>query len=179
MIAFTKKTLAEQDFAITVYGGRMTDGSIGEVLTEKTSFLDTYVLVGALSWTFATFYENALSFELEGQVGKWFEGQNSWEFNIPVVIRWSKFPWSHYVSTSLAYGLGASYATEEPEAEIDRLGSSNKFLVYWHAEIAFGPSDSNWACVLRIHHRSGAFGIVADQGDGGSNTLGIGLKYRF
>ncbi|MBE9544702.1 MAG: hypothetical protein IMF02_09445, partial [Proteobacteria bacterium] len=52
-------------------------------------------------------------------------------------------------------------------------------LVYWFGEIAFGPPDSNWAGVFRIHHRSGAFGLIADRGEGGSNTLAVGLKYRF
>jgi len=171
--------MAGQDFAVTVYGGRMTDGSIGDVLADKNGYVDAYVMVGALSWTFARFYEDALSFELEGQVGKWFGDQDNWEFNLPVAIRWSKFPWNNYVSTSLAYGLGLSYATEEPEAEIDKFGSTKKLLVYWYTEIALGPPDSNWACVFRIHHRSGAFGLLAEQGTAGSNTLCVGLKYRF
>jgi hypothetical protein len=179
MPAFIGNSLAEQDFAVTVYGGRMTDGDFGEALTGQADFIDAYVLVGALSWTFARYYENALSFELEGQVGKWFEDSDHWEFNIPVAIRWSKFPWNRHVATSLAYGLGPSFASEKPQAEIDEHDTTKKFLVYWYAELALGPPQSNWAGVLRIHHRSGAFGLVADRGEGGSNTLCLGLKYRF
>lgn len=179
MPAFIGNSLAEQDFAVTVYGGRMTDGDFGEALTGQADFIDAYVLVGALSWTFARYYENALSFELEGQVGKWFEDSDHWELNIPVAIRWSKFPWNRHVATSLAYGLGPSFASEKPQAEIDEHDTTKKFLVYWYAELALGPPQSNWAGVLRIHHRSGAFGLVADRGEGGSNTLCLGLKYRF
>ena len=179
MPAFTGKTMAADDFAVTVYGGRMTDGDFGDALTGQADFIDAYVVVGALSWTFARYFEDALSFELEGQVGKWWGDQHNLEFNLPLAIRWSKFPWNHYVSTSLAYGLGPSYATKEPAAEIDEHDSTKKFLVYWFGEIAFGPPDSNWAGVFRIHHRSGAFGLIADRGEGGSNTLAIGLKYRF
>ena len=177
--AFTGKAMAADDFALTVYGGRMTDGDFGDALTGQADFIDAYVVVGALSWTFARYFEEALSFELEGQVGKWWGDQHNVEFNLPVAIRWSKFPWNHYVSTSLAYGLGPSYATKEPAAEIDEHDSTKKFLVYWFGEIAFGPPDSNWAGVFRIHHRSGAFGLIADRGEGGSNTLAVGLKYRF
>ena len=177
--AFIGDTMAEQDFAVTVYGGRMTDGDFGETLIGQADFIDAYIVVGALSWTFARVYDDALSFELEGQVGKWFGDSDNWELNIPVAIRWSKFPWNHYVSTSLAYGLGPSYATKEPAAEIDEHDTTKKFLVYWFGEIAFGPPDSNWAGVFRIHHRSGAFGLITDRGDGGSNTLAAGLKYRF
>ena len=106
--AFIGKTLAGEDFAVTVYGGRMTDGDFGDALTGQTDFIDAYVVVGALSWTFARYFEDALSFELEGQVGKWWGDQHNLEFNLPLAIRWSKFPWNHYVSTSLAYGLGPS-----------------------------------------------------------------------
>ncbi|MGB5748072.1 MAG: hypothetical protein WBM69_13885 [Desulfobacterales bacterium] len=176
---FIGKAMAGEDFAVTVYGGRMTDGDFGDSLTGKADFIDAYVVVGALSWTFARYFEDALSLEIEGQVGKWWGDQHNLEFNLPVAIRWSKFPWNHYVSTSLAYGLGPSYATKEPAAEIDEHDTTKKFLVYWFGEIAFGPPDSNWAGVFRIHHRSGAFGLITDRGDGGSNTLAAGLKYRF
>ena len=179
MTVFPGKAMASDDFAATVYGGRMTDGVFEDTLTGQADFIDAYVMVGALSWTFSRSFEDALSFELEGQIGKWFGDQDNFEFNFPVVIRWSKFPWNNYVSTSLAYGLGPSYATEKPAAETELEGSTRKFLVYWFAEIAFGPPHSNWAGVFRIHHRSGAFGLIADRHEGGSNTLAIGLKYRF
>jgi hypothetical protein len=179
MPAYTGKAMAADDFAVTVYGGRMTDGDFGDALTGQADFIDAYVVVGALSWTFARYFEDALSFELEGQVGKWWGDQHNVEFNLPLVIRWSRFPWNQYLSTSLAYGLGPSYATKEPAAEIDEHDTTKKFLVYWFGEIAFGPPDSNWAGVFRIHHRSGAFGLIADRGEGGSNTLAVGLKYRF
>jgi hypothetical protein len=177
--AFIAKAMAGEDFALSVYSGRMTDGDFGDAISGKSDFIDAYVVVGALSWTFARYFEDALSFELEGQIGKWWGDQDNVEFNLPVAIRWSKFPWNHYVSTSLAYGLGPSYATEKPDAEIDLHDTTKKFLVYWFGEIAFGPPQSKWAGILRIHHRSGAFGLIADHGEGGSNTLAAGLKYRF
>jgi len=177
--AFIGKAMAGENFALSVYSGRMTDGDFGDAISGKADFIDAYVVVGALSWTFARYFEDALSFELEGQIGKWWGDQDNLEFNLPLAIRWSKFPWNQYVSTSLAYGLGPSYATEKPDAEIDLHDTTKKILVYWFGEIAFGPPESNWAGILRIHHRSGAFGLIADHGEGGSNTLAAGLKYRF
>ena len=177
MPVFIGNSMAEQDYAVTVYGGRMTDDVFEETLIGQADFIDAYVVVGALSWTFARYYENALSFELEGQVGKWFGDSDHWELNIPVAIRWSKFPWSRHVATSLAFGLGPSFASEKPEAELDENDSTEKFLVYWYAELTLGPPESSWAGVVRLHHRSDAFGLIAD--DGGSNTLCLGLKYRF
>ena len=177
--AFAEEPTAAQDFAVTIYGGRMTDSDFGDTLIGQFDFVDAYVVVGALAWTFASYYENALSFEIEGQVGKWFGDQHNWEFNLPVAVRWSKFPWGNYVATSLAYGLGPSYASEEPEEEIKLNDSTKKFLVYWFGELTLGPPESNWAASLRIHHRSGAFGLVEEQGRGGSNTVAVGVKYRF
>ena len=177
--AFAEEPTAAQDFAVTIYGGRMTDSDFGDTLIGQFDFVDAYVVVGALAWTFASYYENALSFEIEAQVGKWFGDQHNWEFNLPVAVRWSKFPWGNYVATSLAYGLGPSYASEEPEEEIKLNDSTKKFLVYWFGELTLGPPESNWAASLRIHHRSGAFGLVEEQGRGGSNTVAVGVKYRF
>ena len=171
--------MAGDDFAVTAYVGQMTDDAFGETLTGQSEFVDAYVVVGALSWTFARYFDDALSFELEGQIGKWFKNQKNLEFNLPVAIRWSKFPWNQYVATSLAFGVGPSYATRTPASEVDIHDDSKKFLVYWFGEIALGPPESNWAGVFRIHHRSGAFGLLADRGEGGSNTLALGLKYRF
>jgi hypothetical protein len=177
--AFAEEPTAARDFAVTIYGGRMTDSDFGKTLTGQADFVDAYVVVGALAWTFARYYENALSFEIEGQVGKWFGDQHNWEFNLPVAVRWSKFPWGNYAATSLAYGLGPSYASEEPEEEIKLNNSTQKFLVYWFGELTLGPPASSWAASLRIHHRSGAFGLVEEKGRGGSNTVAIGVKYRF
>ncbi len=44
-------------------------------------------------------------------------------------------------------------------------------------ELEIGPLDKDWSALFRLHHRSGAFGLVADEGD--SNALVIGLKQRF
>jgi hypothetical protein len=44
-------------------------------------------------------------------------------------------------------------------------------------EIEAGPPDEDWSVILRLHHRSEAFGLVADEG--GSNALVFGFKQRF
>jgi hypothetical protein len=77
LAAVAEEAMAEQNFAVTVYSGRMTDSDFGDTLTGQADFVDAYVVVGALAWTFARFYENALSFEIEGQVGKWFSDQHN------------------------------------------------------------------------------------------------------
>jgi hypothetical protein len=81
------------------------------------------------------------------------------------------------VDTSFAFGLGPSWATEEPEVEVMIKGTTEQFLAYWFTEITLGPPEANWAVVFRLHHRSKAFGLLAEEG--GSNTLAAGLKFHF
>jgi hypothetical protein len=61
--------------------------------------------------------------------------------------------------------------------EVANKGDSQRLLVYWMAEIEVGPPDKDWSALIRLHHRSGAFGLIADEG--GSNALVFGLKQRF
>ena len=166
-----------EDYALTVYGGRVTEERFMEALTLNVNFLDAYVVVGALAWTMAHLYDGALTLEIEGQVAKYYGNQEHFELNLPVAARWHKFAWNRTVATSIAFGLGPSWATEVPEVELVLNNSSQQFLVYWFLEFAFGPPDTDWAMVFRLHHRSTGYGLVAENG--GANTLAAGLKFRF
>jgi hypothetical protein len=166
-------------YSLSVYGGRMTDNEIDDFADEFLSlnFEDSYLLTLALARRFATYGELA-SFEAEGQIVKHFDQQNHWEFNALLTARWEAFFWDKYLDTSFAVGAGPSYATEVPEIEVQRSGESERLQVYMLVELEFAlPSHPNIAIITRIHHRSNAFGIVAD--DGTSNALGFGLKFRF
>jgi len=171
-------TSVAQDFAVTVYGGRVTEDIWSKSLTPGVEFTDTYIIVGAFTWTAHRFFDGALSLELEGSVGRYDGDQDNWEFNLPIVAgRWSKFPWNHYVSTSFAFGIGPSYATRVPPLEEVLNDSSQQWLIHWFGELTFGPPQKNWSVALRLHHRSSGFGSVADHG--GLNILAAGIKYRW
>jgi hypothetical protein len=94
----------------------------------------------------------------------------------PIVLRWNRFPWSHLVASSAAFGLGLSYATELPPVEVELEGESREWLVYWVMELTAGPTDAPWSVSLRLHHRSVAYGLMGDEG--GMNALGLGLRLR-
>ncbi len=96
---------------------------------------------------------------------------------LPIIGRWEPFPWDEVVDTSLAFGIGPSYASSKPKVEVANDGDSRRLLVYWMMEIEVGVPDKSWSAIFRLHHRSGAFGLVADEG--GSNAMVIGLKQRF
>jgi hypothetical protein len=118
-----------------------------------------------------------LSVEAEGQVGYNFGDQSHWEFNLAAGPRWHEFPWNETIATSVAFGLGLSLASETPEVEVELEGDSQKLLIYWSAELTLGPPRSAWALLLRLHHRSAGFGLLAD--DGGMNAVALGVRYAF
>ncbi len=166
-------------YALNVCVGQMTDNSIDDFIDDflGIDFEDSYLLSLALARRIATIGELA-SFEVEGQVVKHFDRQDHWEFNALLAARWEAFFWDEYLDTSLAFGAGPSYATDVPEIEAERSDGSARLQVYLMAELEFTlPSHPDIAFISRIHHRSNAFGIVADEGT--SNALALGLKFRF
>lgn len=167
-----------RDFALSVYGGRMTAEHWEIALLPGAEYEDVYIGAVAGAWTLGRYMDRALSVELEAQVARYFGDQDNWEFNMPVLaLRWAQFPWNRKVETSFAWGIGPSYATEVPEGEVEINGSSERWMVYWFGELTFGPPQGRWAFLLRLHHRSEAYGLIAE--DGGSNTLAAGLKIYF
>lgn len=165
-------------YALSVYGGRMVDNDIDEFVdnVQGIEFEDSYLLALALARRIATHGELA-SFEVEGQIVKHFDQQDHWEFTALLTSRWEDFFWDKYLDTSFAVGVGPSYATKVPEIEVQRFGESERLQAYMMVELEFVlPSQPNIAVIARIHHRSGAFGAVAD--DGASNALAFGFRFR-
>jgi hypothetical protein len=163
--------------AIAIFGGLMTDNEWEDTLAPWTLDFRDSAFVGLAASHVIGRFDHRLGFEIEGQVLRHFGDQDHWEFNLPIIGRWEAFPWDEVVDTSLAFGVGPSYASEKPKVEVANGGDSARFLVYWMVEIEVGPPDKDWSGIFRLHHRSDAFGLVADEG--GSNAIVIGLKQRF
>jgi hypothetical protein len=162
--------------AVALFAGRMTDNRWHEIARVDVRFRDAYLAGVAVSRRVGDLFDS-LDVELEGQVVRHFRGQTHWEFNGAVVGRWARFPWTARLPTSLAFGIGPSYATETPPEEVAREGASARLLVYWLTEVEVGLPDRPWSALARVHHRSEAFGAVADKG--GSNWITLGIRRRF
>ena len=109
------------------------------------------------------------------------------EFNLVLVFRWLKFPWDHIIDTSIAVGEGISYATREPAVEVDPHYlyhgleyPISQWLNYLSVEYAFRLPQKMpaWSLFLRVHHRSGIYGLINDY-HGGSDFLTMGLRYDY
>jgi hypothetical protein len=151
----------------------------------------------AMKWGHAIFEDDEPSSGDPGwdwAPGMSYESQNSGhsshqEFNILLILRWHRFPWDRCLDTSFAIGEGISYATRVPAYEKDphgvlhgserKLHEASGFLNYLMLEFDFTrPEIAPWSLFVRIHHRSGAFGLFNDV-HGGSNFVCSGFRYRF
>jgi hypothetical protein len=151
------------------------DVMINPVLCD---YVKSYLAVTALSGTYASYRDDRLRLEAEGQVAYNFGEQHHWEFNVvPVLARWRWPAWRGAYATSAAFGLGLSYATHLPPVEVELEGTSEKLLMYWVAEFTAGPADAPWSVSVRLHHRSVAYGLLGEEG--GMNGVGLGLRYQF
>ncbi len=166
----------ERDYAVTLFGGWMTDNGWREIAAlDDVSLRDSWLAGAGIVYEFAG--TAAWALEIELQAAKHFGEQTHWEVNLPLYARWRAFPWNDRLPTSLAFGIGPSYATDLPPAEVAMDGSSEQLLLYWTAELELGLPDSPWSGVARLHHRSAGYGLFAESG--GSNVLTLGVRRRF
>ena len=108
------------DWAATGYVAWLSGDQLGDMLLFQAELSNNKIWVAALTRRILTFYKD-VDWEVEGQIGKHGGGDSSmhhWEVNALTSLRWNRFIWDKYVDTSLAAGLGLSYAQEEPVFEI-------------------------------------------------------------
>jgi hypothetical protein len=163
---------------VTAFWGAAFQEKLRDLFTFQARFEDdTYVAGMALSrdiWH----YKDWLAIELEGQVAKHYgEQADQWEFVGVFVFRYLKFPWNKYVPTTVAFGEGLSYYTELSELELDDSEDATKLTNYLLLELTVGyPSLPQWDLSVRVHHRSGIYGLISNAG---SNYLCGALRYSF
>jgi hypothetical protein len=173
-----EKSESNYKWFLSIYGGPHTDENLAQIAVLNATYSDgNYVAVGALAREIYR-YEQWLSFELEGQVGKHFGSDNDhWEFVGLVLGRWHPFPWDKYIDTSFAMGGGLSYFSELSQTELQRDDNAQRLLGYLAFEFTFGlPQYPRWNLMFRVHHRSGAKGLI---GESVSNYSCFGLKFAF
>ena len=172
-----ENTVEQYKWYFTLYGGAYTQSELEDNLMFDIHFADdTYIIVGALArelWR----YEDFISFEVEGQLGKYFGQEHQGQINGLIIARWLKFPWNKYVDTSFAVGDGLSYNTHTSDVEKDDDEDAGRWLNYLMFEVTLGlPKYPRWDFVYRLHHRSSIRELI---GAGASNFVTAGFKYAF
>lgn len=166
----------------TVYSGRISsEATWHDVLLKpySSNYTDSYLVAASYTRAWQERAEGALRFESEVNVAYNFGEQDHWELNIaPIGLRWQRFPWDHYLHSTIAFGLGFSYAFDRPEVEQRLENDTQQFLLFWQLELTAGPREGPWSAVLRLHHRSPGWGLMG-VGDGGMNAPSLGFRYSF
>jgi hypothetical protein len=175
-LAAPNPATAENDWFVSLLSGWYSGARLREI-PSGLDLEDSYTLGLSVSKQFAEWGKH-LRWEGELQVLKHFGEQEHVEFAGSVNLRWVTFPWNHYLMTTFAVGGGLSAATEVPELERSDPSNSDAaaLLHYVLFEASFALPESRWSFVIRIHHRSGVWGLFSHSG---SNVLAAGLRYRF
>lgn len=173
----------ERRLKYSVFGGVLTDNPWEQVVfTPVTADYENPGLIGvSLIQGFGPTFQTPLgilTFEVEAQIVRHFNRQEHWEFNLPVAGRLTQRRPALGFIDSFAWGIGPSYATENPPLEEERGdGEVNQWLVYWYGELAHNLRSTEDASVfLRLHHRSDGFGAI---GGGSSNAVVVGFRNSF
>lgn len=102
-----------------------------------------------------------------------------YEFDPYIAFRWANLPWNNYVNTSFAIGEGISYASSVPAIEKNYSDNTKRLLNYLMLEATVAhPAYPRLQAVVRLHHRSGAYGLY-HASNSGSNDIGLGIRYLF
>lgn len=182
MISMPTKAQGQSDkklWAVTLYQTVLTEDPIEDVVSGRADYDSDFQLTALGLSRKIPVADPRYDFEWEIQAVKHTQGQDHEELNALVAVRWYPFPWDNYLNTDFAAGVGVSYATELPEFEVANHDEAAQFLAYILLELEFRPrSWKDWSVVLRSHHRSGAYELINNV-RGASNSLGVGIKYRF
>ncbi len=167
------------DWSAAVYGGRLSDNRIGQILYLRTQMEPSHVWAVMVSREVHRVADD-LSAEIEWNLARHTGLQDHFEINSAFLLRWHRFPWDRFVNTTLAYGAGPSYALRKPPVERRSGRDPAHLLVFMPVELTLAPPERfehAWKTLLRVHHRSGAYGVVSNAP--GSNFVTLGLRYRF
>ncbi|MEA5446274.1 hypothetical protein VCB98_10630 [Gammaproteobacteria bacterium AB-CW1] len=170
------------DWSLAAYWAKNSPDRMIDILRGlNPEMRSSYLNAMALNYRFHQ--GRRIHWEVEAQLVRHHGMQDHWESNAVLVARWMDFPWDRWLDTRFAFGQGFSYAWEVPPLEPrsdPEDGESAQLLNYLLMELEFAPPapDSQWSGMIRLHHRSGVFGTFSGV-EGGSNFIGLGVRYRF
>ena len=176
------------DCAVSIFGGNYMQNSLGEVLCHLAR--------AALSWNYATddhLVATAVSrdggavlahWTMEPEIGigqRFGTAERDRALGRPL-LPLPRLSLGPPVLTTFAVSTGLNWASEvtdvEQEAGERRQGHAS-WMHYFAPELTFAlPSHPNIELMLRMHHRSGVFGLVSDAW-GGAQYATVGLRVRF
>lgn len=165
-------------FDLIVYYGKFVRERFLDIITlHPVNYRPSYISVIGINYKLGPFI-GPLTLEAEWQLANHQGLQTHSETNALLIARLGGMS-NDPLPVSLAVGSGISLASAEPKLEKAE-NETNPVLYYLMTEIDVGiPSfPRNPRMMLRIHHRSGVFGVFC-PGICGSNFITYGLKIAF
>lgn len=165
-------------WSLLFYGGMATRGPLHELIRFGPPELVSDSIIVAAANRKTGEWGKTVDLELEFQIGKHVESGGPFQLNSVFIIRWKRTPWERLFQSSFAFGNGLSFASQPPEIERTDGRKGSKLLYYISLEFLFPlPVEANnLNAFIRVHHRSGVFGLL-DDSRAGSDFLTLGMRY--
>lgn len=178
--------------SVMVFGGVASETNFTDLLISPwTAEVNAIGVVGgSYAHRFGTVNEltggighlgDDLTVEGEAGVSARFGDEDLGEAWTALYLRYDGLPWNETVYTTIGVNTGVSLLTNLSDFERwrDDKGRSSVFLHYLGPEFTFAnPENKDLELVLRLHHRSGVFGLF-DGVVSGSTFLSAGIRVRF
>ncbi len=171
----------EKNWSLGAYGGQYYDSEPAGLTQGRANFLNQYIVALTASKTLWRAEGWPLSLEVDGMVGHQFGTATLQEFAIAPVLRWSGFPWSGVLPTSIRAGpLGYSYTTIVSPLERSATGDGSRHLNFLMLELTFSPAQAKEHEVfVRLHHRCTIYDLLNNYGANGQDFLALGYRRFF
>lgn len=170
-----------RDWSMGVYGGQYYDSEPAGFSQGRANYLDQYIVAVTASKTVWRAQEWPLSLEIDGMVGHQWGIATLQEFAIAPVLRWSGFPWSKWLPTSVRAGpLGYSYTTKISPLERSSDGNGAQHLNFLMLELTFSlPQAKEHELFFRLHHRCTIYDLINNYGANGQDFFAVGYRKYF
>lgn len=169
-------------FAGVAIGTGVQDIFFNSIPSWSWQYEDSGIVGGTLSRRITTIFR---VFDLEAEIGaaQRFGSMDQTEFWEALYLRYGEFPWNSFLHTTVAVSTGLNYASGISQFEKDNAGpvqpNGANVLHYFAPEVTFAwPDRLDRQLVLRLHHRSGAYGVL-NEVYSGTTYLTVGLRSWF
>ncbi len=165
-------------WAATLWGGWGTNGHIEDLPGVTSDFENSWFAGIGLAREFARSGER-FAWEVEAVVVKHFGWQLHLEGDLALGLRRDGISLGERLQGSVAIATGLSWTSRLPVMEQAVDPDTKRLLQFLALEIDVARRDRpEYALVLRLHHRSSAWGLYGTE-NGGSNFVALGLRRRF
>jgi hypothetical protein len=173
--------LSEYDEAVFFFGGRFHQDWFGTSLSPLAlTWDDTFIAAAGYQKTWVDWYDLRIGGEV-GVSGRFSIDGASAELWGGLFVRYDGLVIADTLRISPAWITGFSVTTGTQGWEGERMAIWGEFepvLVYLGAELNLSLVDQpQWETFVRVHHRSGGYGVIADID--ASNAITGGFRYKF